>query len=608
MMGIASVNPATGEVLRRFEPHSSNDIEARVARAAELFPRWRDTPVGERAAVLARAGELLTAGREGFARTMTLEMGKTLASARSEVDKCAAGCRFYADNAARFLTPELVDGPDHHVAFEPLGTVLAVMPWNFPFWQVVRFAAPALAAGNTGLLKHASNVPQCALALEQLFRDAGAPAGAFTTLLVGSKEVAGLIADPRVAAVTVTGSEGAGRSIAEHAGKHLKKSVLELGGSDPFVVRPSADFERTVTMAVEARCINNGQSCIAAKRFIVDDAIYDRFGAAFVQRMKALPIGDPMAEGTRLGPLATPAILEGLDDQVQRSVAAGARLLCGGKRRPGPGNFYEPTVLADVPPQAAAYNEELFGPVATLLRARDADHAIALANDSGFGLGPASGPATARRPSASRARSPPARCSSTAWSPPTPVSPSGGSSGRGTGVSWGCTGCASSSTSRPSGCSWCRRGRARPPPVPHQQSPRCVGTSPGRRQAPTGTPAMVRAAHHEAAHRPAQGARRVPVRGGGPSLAAARRRPGGRLRDSGGARDAHAGAAAAAGVAGGAGRAARQAGGRSRLPRGAGGHGLPRRGGRPAPLLAGRQRAPSGVREHAAARGPSGGW
>jgi succinate-semialdehyde dehydrogenase/glutarate-semialdehyde dehydrogenase len=251
----------------------------------------------------------------------------------------------------------------------------------------VRFAAPYIDEGNTGLLKHSSNVPQCALALEQLFRDAGAPQGVFTALLVGSAAVAGLIADPRVAAVTVTGSEGAGRSIAEAAGKHLKKSVLELGGSDPFVVLPSADFDRTVTMAVEARCINNGQSCIAAKRFIVADAIHDRFAAAFVAKMKALPVGDPMAESTRLGPLATPGILDGLDDQVQRSVAAGARLLCGGKRRPGPGNFYEATVLADVPPQAPAYVEELFGPVATLLRARDADHAIALANDSGFGLG-----------------------------------------------------------------------------------------------------------------------------------------------------------------------------------------------------------------------------
>jgi succinate-semialdehyde dehydrogenase/glutarate-semialdehyde dehydrogenase len=384
-MAISSVNPASGEVLRQFQAHGSEEIERRVAGADQS--RWRAVPVAERAAVLARAAERLDAGREEYARTMTLEMGKTIASARAEVDKCAAGLRYYAEHAARFLAPEVVDGPDHRVAFEPLGAVLAVMPWNFPFWQVIRFAAPALAAGNTGLLKHASNVPQCALALEQLFRDAGAAEGAFQTLLIGSEPVAQLIADDRIAAVTLTGSEGAGRAIAAAAGKHLKKTVLELGGSDPFVVLPSADFERTVAMAVEARCINNGQSCIAAKRFIIADAIYDRFAAAFVAAMKAMTIGDPLDEKTRLGPLATPGILSGLHEQVERSIAGGARLLCGGKRRPGPGNYYEATVLADVPPGTPAHDEELFGPVATLFRARDSDHAIALANASGFGLG-----------------------------------------------------------------------------------------------------------------------------------------------------------------------------------------------------------------------------
>jgi succinate-semialdehyde dehydrogenase/glutarate-semialdehyde dehydrogenase len=384
-MAIASVNPATGEVLRRFETHAADEIERRVARAYESS--WKTVPVTERAAVLARAAEGLERGRESFARTMTLEMGKTLVSARAEVDKCAAGCRYYAEHAARFVAPELVDGLDQFVAFQPLGIVLAVMPWNFPFWQVIRFAAPALAAGNTALLKHASNVPQCALALHELFHDAGAPEGAFQTLLLGSERVAALISDDRVAAVTVTGSEATGRAVAAAAGQHLKKTVLELGGSDPFVVRPSADLDRTVAAAVEARCINNGQSCIAAKRFIVADEIYDRFTTAFVAAMNAVRIGDPLDEATRLGPLATPGILAGLDEQVQRSLAVGARLLCGGRRRPGPGNFYEATVLADVPPGAPAFDQELFGPVATLLRARDEDHAVRLANGSGFGLG-----------------------------------------------------------------------------------------------------------------------------------------------------------------------------------------------------------------------------
>jgi succinate-semialdehyde dehydrogenase/glutarate-semialdehyde dehydrogenase len=384
-MPIASVNPATGEVLRRFEAHGPEEIDRRLARATSS--RWPSVPLAERAAVLARAADLLGRGRESLARTMTLEMGKTLVSARAELDKCAAGLRHYAEHAARYLAPEVVDGPDQRVEFPPLGVVLAVMPWNFPFWQVIRFAAPALVAGNTAVLKHASNVPQCAVALEDLFREGGAVEGTFQTLLVGSDRVAALIADERVAAVTVTGSEGTGRAVASVAGQHLKKSVLELGGSDPFLVMPSAPLERTVGMAVEARCINNGQSCIAAKRFIVHDAIHDRFLPAFVEAMRAMTIGDPLEQATRLGPLATPGILERLDEQVQRSVKAGARLLCGGRRRPGPGNFYEPTVLADVPPEAPAYRDELFGPVATVLRARDADHAVALANDSGFGLG-----------------------------------------------------------------------------------------------------------------------------------------------------------------------------------------------------------------------------
>jgi succinate-semialdehyde dehydrogenase/glutarate-semialdehyde dehydrogenase len=386
-MSFTSTNPTTGELLRRFEAHGPDEVERRLALAARQAVLWRETPVDERAAVLARAAQLLERDKQAHGRTMTLEMGKTLAAAVAEAEKCAAGLRYYAEHAEAFLRPERIEGEDHRVQFQALGAVLAIMPWNFPFWQVVRFAAPALAAGNVGLLKHASNVPQCALALETLFRDAGAPEGVFQTLLIENDRVAPVIADPRVAAVTLTGSEGAGRSVAATAGQHLKKTVLELGGSDPFVVLPSADLERAVATAVKARCVNNGQSCIAAKRFIVADPVYDRFAERFVAAMAAVKVGDPLDGATQLGPLATPAILEGLDQQVQRSVSLGARLLTGGKRLPGPGNFYAPTVLADVPANAPAYREELFGPVATLFRARDVEHAVTLANDSGFGLG-----------------------------------------------------------------------------------------------------------------------------------------------------------------------------------------------------------------------------
>jgi succinate-semialdehyde dehydrogenase/glutarate-semialdehyde dehydrogenase len=386
-MSIASTNPTTGEVLRRFEAHDDGAVEERLARAADAAVSWRRTPVSRRAAVLARAADLLERHKRDFAFTMTLEMGKTLTAAVAEAEKCAAGCRYYAENAERFLVHEWVDGADHRVQFHALGAVLAVMPWNFPFWQVLRFAAPALAAGNVGLLKHASNVPQCALALEGLFHDAGAPEGVFQALLVAPGRVAGLIADPRVAAVTLTGSEATGRAVAAAAGQHLKKTVLELGGSDPFLVLASADLDRAVATAVKARCVNNGQSCIAAKRFIIVEGVYDRFVERFVTAMRAVKMGDPLDEATELGPLATPAILAGLDDQVQRSVAAGARLLLGGRPRDGAGNFYPPTVLADVPPAAPAHQEELFGPVATLFRARDAAHAVSLANDTRFGLG-----------------------------------------------------------------------------------------------------------------------------------------------------------------------------------------------------------------------------
>jgi succinate-semialdehyde dehydrogenase/glutarate-semialdehyde dehydrogenase len=315
-------------------------------------------------------------------------MGKPIQAARDEAAKCALACRYYSENAERLLADEKVETAASlsYVRYQPLGPILAVMPWNFPFWQVFRFAAPALMAGNTGLLKHASNVPQCALAIESVFREAGFPEGAFQTLLIGSGEIARAIADERVRAVTLTGSEAAGRQVAALAGREIKKTVLELGGSDPFIVMPSAALDAAVRTAVRARVVNNGQSCIAAKRFLIAEPIADEFERRFVGAMEALRIGDPMEESTELGPLATPRILEALDDQVRRSVAAGARLLTGGRRLERPGNYYAPTVLTDVPSAAPAACEELFGPVAGLFRVRDIDAAIRLANATSFGL------------------------------------------------------------------------------------------------------------------------------------------------------------------------------------------------------------------------------
>ena len=385
-MAIESVNPATGERLRVFQAHTPAEVEKRLAAAAAAFKSWSRRPIAERAEVLRRAGEILEKEQRTFGAVMTAEMGKLHGAAAQEAQKCAAGCRYYADHAERFLRPEVEANGLDAVFFQPLGAVLAVMPWNFPFWQVIRFAAPALAAGNVGLLKHASNVPQCALALEDLFARAGAPAGVFQTLLIGSERVAAIIADDRVAAVTVTGSEAAGRDIAQAAGKHIKKSVLELGGSDAFIVLATADLPRAVATAVKARIVNNGQSCIAAKRFIVADAVYDRFVRDFSSAMAALRIGDPAAPDTELGPLALASIRDGVADQVDRSVAAGARLLAGGQRLEGPGYFYPPTVLADVPTDAPAAREEVFGPVAAVFRVAGVDEAIALANASNFGL------------------------------------------------------------------------------------------------------------------------------------------------------------------------------------------------------------------------------
>ena len=390
-MAIATINPTTGETVREFAALTKSEIEDKVSAAHRAAASWRAAPSAERASVVRRAGELLDERKVEYGRLMTLEMGKTLKAAIEEAAKCATACRFYADNIDRFLDDEPVEvsGERSFVAFQPLGVILAVMPWNFPFWQVVRFAAPAIAAGNVGLLKHASNVPQCALALEQLFTEAGAPGGVFQSLLIPSDAVADILADDRVAAATLTGSEGAGSSIAAAAGKHIKKTVLELGGSDAFIVMPSADLEAAVKTAVTARTINNGQSCIAAKRFIVAAPIFDQFSERFVAAMRSLVVGDPMNEKTNIGPLATAQIRDDLHDQVTRAKVAGARVLLGGKPRDGSGFFYEPTVMSDVGSDSPIFREETFGPLAAIIRAKDASDAIALANDSRFGLGAA---------------------------------------------------------------------------------------------------------------------------------------------------------------------------------------------------------------------------
>ncbi len=388
-MPYATISPTTGKTLRTFDTLTPEELEAKLQLAADTFRTYRRTSFAERATWMRRAAELLEAEADRYGRIMTEEMGKPLDAARAEAKKCATACRYYVSRAEGLLKdqPIEVGGDRAFLRYQPLGPVLAIMPWNFPFWQVVRFAAPALMAGNVGLLKHAHNVPQCALALEELFVQAGFPRGAFQALMIETPDVNRVIEDPRVKAVTLTGSEGAGRAVGAAAGRAIKKVVLELGGSDPFVVMPSADLDRAVETAVTARLINNGQSCIAAKRFIVADSIAADFERRFVERMKRVAVGDPMDPKTDLGPLATEGILKGLAAQVDASVKAGTRLLLGGKPLERPGNFYPATVLADPPPQAPAFHDELFGPVATLLRARDVDHAIELANATPFGLG-----------------------------------------------------------------------------------------------------------------------------------------------------------------------------------------------------------------------------
>jgi succinate-semialdehyde dehydrogenase/glutarate-semialdehyde dehydrogenase len=391
-MPIATTNPATGELVRSFDPMSEADVEQRLAASVTAFAALAGTTFEQRAGWMNAAADLLDKENDAVARTMTLEMGKTIVSARAEATKCALGCRFYAEHAEAFLADEPADAGAvgasmAYARYQPLGPVLAIMPWNFPLWQAMRFAAPALMAGNPGLLKHASNVPQTALYLEDLFHRAGFPAGAFQTLLIGSDRVEAVLCDPRVRAATLTGSEAAGRQVAAIAGREVKKTVLELGGSDPYVVMPSADLDRAAQVAVTARCQNNGQSCIAAKRFIVHDSVYDAFTERFVARMAALVVGDPMDEATDVGPLATEQGQQEVEEQVADAVAKGATVHCGGERPDRPGWWYPPTVVSGLTPDMRMWTEEVFGPVAGLFRVSSYDEAVRIANDTTFGLG-----------------------------------------------------------------------------------------------------------------------------------------------------------------------------------------------------------------------------
>ena len=388
-MPIQSINPATGELLRSFEPLTRDVLEAKLALAHEASRTYPSEPPAQRTFWMRRLAQLLEADEKELATVMVMEMGKTITAARAEVAKCARACRYYAEQSEAMLAPEFIatEHASSYVRWDPLGVVLAVMPWNFPLWQVFRFLAPALMAGNVGLLKHASNVPQCAIAIEALVRRAGFPRGVFQTLMIESQQVERVLADERVAAVTVTGSEAAGRAVAAQAGYFLKKSVLELGGSDPFLVMPSADLAEAVKNAVQARCINNGQSCIAAKRFIVHESVYREFEERFVEGMAAQVVGDPMLESTQIGPLATSQIAVDLQKQVDAAIHAGGRLLTGGRRVVRGGNFFSPTVIAGIPRTAAVTREETFGPLAFVFKVGSLDEAIAVANDTPFGLG-----------------------------------------------------------------------------------------------------------------------------------------------------------------------------------------------------------------------------
>jgi succinate-semialdehyde dehydrogenase/glutarate-semialdehyde dehydrogenase len=388
-MSFRSVNPVNGNTVHVVDAFTPAQLESVLQEAAVASAAWRHVSIGERSALLRRAAEVLREHAEKYAAVMTLEMGKPIREARAEIEKCAWVCEYYAEQGPAFLADELIetDAGRSLVAWQPLGTVLAVMPWNFPFWQVFRFAAPALMAGNTGLLKHASNVPQCALVIESVFTGAGFPPGVFRSLMISSAAVAGVIGDARVQAVTLTGSEPAGREVAAAAGAQIKKSVLELGGSDAFVVLEDADLELAVQNAVTSRFLNSGQSCIAAKRFILVDAIAKEFLRRFKAGVEALVVGDPMKEQTQVGPLARHDLRDQLHAQVQDSLAAGAMAVTGCRPQEGPGAFYPPSILDFVTPGMRAWGEELFGPVASVIRARDEDDAARIANDSDFGLG-----------------------------------------------------------------------------------------------------------------------------------------------------------------------------------------------------------------------------
>ncbi|MEW6473624.1 MAG: NADP-dependent succinic semialdehyde dehydrogenase [Actinomycetota bacterium] len=391
-MAIATVNPATGETIKAFDPLSLEELDVKIARADAAFQRYRLTTFAERAGWLRAAADILDREADSIAALMTTEMGKTVKAAKAEAQKCAKACRFYAEHAEAFLAdepadPAAVGAKRAFTRYLPIGPVLAIMPWNFPLWQAMRFAAPALMAGNVGLLKHASNVPQTALFMEDLFLRAGFPEGVFQTLLIGSDLVERVLRDPRVMAATLTGSTPAGQAVARVAGEEIKKTVLELGGSDPFVVLPSADLDKAAEVGVTARCQNNGQSCIAAKRFIVHEAVADEFERKFVERMKALRLGDPMDEGTDLGPLATEQGRNDVEELVADAVKQGATVLLGGQRPDGPGWFYPATVVTGITPRMRMFSEEVFGPVAQVYRVADADEALELANATVFGLG-----------------------------------------------------------------------------------------------------------------------------------------------------------------------------------------------------------------------------
>ena len=388
-MAIQSVNPATEELIATFEEFSQSRVDSAVERATAAFERWRRVPVAERARCMTSAAAYLRQQKDRLSGMITAEMGKPIVEAEAEIEKCAWNCEFYAENAERFLADEDVksNATRSYVAFRPLGLVLAIMPWNFPFWQVFRFAAPALMAGNTALLKHASNVSQCALAIEEVFREAGFPAGTFQALLISGPAAERLIEDSRIQAVTLTGSDSTGARVGGASGRALKKSVLELGGSDPFIVLKDADLASAAETAARARNQNTGQSCIAAKRFIVDEDIAEEFERLLTEQVAALRTGDPTRRDTQVGPLARSDLRDALHSQVTRSTDAGARVALGGRPLEGRGYFYEPTVLTGVKPEMAAAAEETFGPVAAVLRARNADEAVALANDSPYGLG-----------------------------------------------------------------------------------------------------------------------------------------------------------------------------------------------------------------------------